>query len=271
VIRARKLQDLQVWFQVARILGTDIIQIPSTFLTKGVTGDIDTVARDLRELADLGAKQDPPFRFAFENLCFGTFFSTWEKAWEVVAAVDRENFGLCLDTFNIAGGGWADPASPTGKLENADEVFKESLKAMVQTIDTEKIFYVQVVDGEMLASPLDETHPFHVNGQGARMSWSRNARLFICEEERGGYLPVVDVLKAICDEQTGLGYKGWISMEYFNRSLTEDGENVPLEHARRAMQSWERLTKRMGWKETTDASAKTVGMGSENVDIAARL
>jgi 4-hydroxyphenylpyruvate dioxygenase len=274
--RAQKLKDLQVWFEVGRILGTDIIQIPCTFMTEGVTGDLDIVARDLREIADLGAKEYPPYKFAYENLCWGTFNDTWEKAWAVVKAVDRVNFGMCLDTFNIAGREWADPASPSGKVENADEVFKESMRRMVREIDVMKVFYVQVVDAERMSRQLDKSHPFHVDGQKPRMSWSRNSRLFICEEERGGYLPVVDVLKAICDEKTGLGYKGWISMELFNRSLVEEREEVPKEHAERAMESWRRLSKAMRWEDKVEPqrvegqSAGHVEAGHE-AEILARL
>lgn len=245
--RRAKLEELHLWLEIARVLGTDIIQIPCTFLTKGVTGDLDVILRDLREIADIGARESPPFRFAYENLCFGTFNDTWEKAWAVVKGVDRDNFGLCLDTFNIAGRGWANPASSDGTIENADVVFQESLRDLVKEVDVKKVFYVQVVDAERLSTPLDESHPFFVEGQKARMSWSRNARLFMCEEERGGYLPVVSVLKAICDEKEGLGYKGWISMEFFNRSLLERRSEVPTEHARRAVESWQRLRIVMGW------------------------
>lgn len=217
-------------------------------MTEGMTGDLEVVARDLRELADMGAEQSPPFRFAYENLCWGTYNDTWEKAWGVVKAVDRENFGLCLDTFNIAGREWADPARESGTVENADAVFRESLRRMVKEIDPKKVFYVQVVDAERLRSPLTTKHPFHVDGQKPRMSWSRNARLFMFEEDRGGYLPVLAVLKAICDEKTGLGYKGWISAELFNRSLLEEGGNVPKEHAERCMASWRKIVKAMGWE-----------------------
>ena len=253
-IRAQKLDELKIWFEVGRILGTDIIQIPCTFMKEGVTGEIEIVARDLREIADLGAKQNPPYRFAYENLCWGTFNDTWEKAWGVVEAVGRDNFGMCLDTFNIAGREWADPASPTGMVENADEVFRESMKRMARTIDVKKVFYVQVVDAERLSEPLDVKHPFYVKGQPPRMSWSRNCRLFICEEDRGGYLPVVEVLKAICDEEEGLGYKGWISMELFNRSLLDERNEVPREHAGRAVESWRRLVKVMGWGNEVEPS-----------------
>lgn len=249
--KAEKLDELKLWFEIARILGTDMIQIPSTFRTEGFTGDVDVVVCDLRDIAELGAAHDPPFRFAFESLCWGTFNFSWEDAWAVVKSVDRPNFGLCLDTFNVAGRGWADPAREDGKVENVDEVFGKSLRDLVTEVDVEKLFYVQVVDAERLSRPLDEQHPFHVDGQMPRMSWSRNARLFVCEE-RGGYLPLIDVLKVLCDEKDGLGYKGWISMELFSRSLIEEGSRVPKEHAERAMESWRRLEKVMGWENNVD-------------------
>jgi 4-hydroxyphenylpyruvate dioxygenase len=240
-------------------------------MTEGMTGDIEIVARDLREIADLGAKENPPFRFAYENLCWGTFYDTWSKAWSLVQTVDRPNFGLCLDTFNIAGREWADPLSPSGKVENADQTFKESLKRMVREIDVRKVFYVQVVDAERLDGVLDEEHEFFVEGQKPRMSWSRNSRLFVCEEDRGGYLPVLDVLRAICDEKDGLGYKGWISMELFNRSLCEKDSAVPIQHANRAMESWRKLGKAIGWKESATTTGSSSVREANETGISARL
>ncbi|KAH7317733.1 putative 3-dehydroshikimate dehydratase [Rhexocercosporidium sp. MPI-PUGE-AT-0058] len=277
--RAQKLEELHLWFEIARILGTDIIQIPCTFMTEGVTGDLDIVSRDLREIADIGAKQNPPFKFAYENLCWGTFNDTWEKAWAVVEAVDRDNFGLCLDTFNIAGREYADPCSADGKVVDADLVFRESMRKMARTIDVRKVFYVQVVDAERLRMPMSESHAFHVEGQKPRMSWSRNCRLFMCEEDRGGYLPVMDVLRAICDgkEEGGLGYKGWISMELFNRSLLRGDPSVPFEHAERAMSSWWKIVERMGWEDKVEsrrevaAVSRSTKVSLERVEVSARL
>ncbi|KAL2065501.1 hypothetical protein VTL71DRAFT_3171 [Oculimacula yallundae] len=273
--RAEKLEELHLWFDICKILDTDIIQIPCTFMTEGVTGDLDVVARDLREIADLGAKQNPPFKFAYENLCWGTFNDTWEKAWGVVEAVDRENFGLCLDTFNIAGREYADPCAVDGKCIDADRLFKESMKRMAKTIDVKKVFYVQVVDAERLRVPMSNEHSFHVDGQKPRMSWSRNCRLFLCEEERGGYLPVLDVLRAICDED-GLGYKGWVSMELFNRSLVKEDPSVPFEHATRAMSSWWKIVKAMGWEDVVERQPEVAVSRStiapvERGEISARL
>jgi 4-hydroxyphenylpyruvate dioxygenase len=172
--RATKLKELDLWFRVANTLGTRLIQIPCTFMVEGVAGDPAVAASDLRRLADIGATQTPPFRFAYENLCWGTYNDTWEKAWGIIKVVDGDNFGMCLDTFNIAGREWADPASPSGMVDNADQLLAESLRIMVQEVDVQKVFYVQAVDAERLERPLDTLHELQVDGQKPRMGWSRN-------------------------------------------------------------------------------------------------
>lgn len=236
---AKRIEKLNVWFEIADALDVDIIQIPSNFLTASqLTGDVDAVVADMVEVADLGAKRARPIRFAYENLCWGTHVDTWEQAWEIVRRVDRTNFGMCLDTFNIAGRVWADPARADGKVENADEALEASLKRMVEVVDVAKVFYIQLVDAERLESPLVEGHEWYAEDQPARMSWSRNARCFMYENERGGYLPVEKVARAIVD---GLGYKGWISMELFSRTMSDPRPEVPKEHASRGIRSWEKI------------------------------
>jgi 4-hydroxyphenylpyruvate dioxygenase len=156
-----------------------------------------------------------------------------------VRRVDRPNFGICLDTFNIAGSVWADPASVTtadGKTANADAALQATLAKMLEVVDVDKVFYVQIVDAERMRHPLVPGHAFYVAGQPARMSWSRNARLFAFEE--GGYLPVLPITKTILD---GLGYRGWVSMELFSRTMADPDPSVPAEHARRAGQAWKKL------------------------------
>lgn len=76
------------------------------------------------------------------------------------------------------------------------------------------------------------------------MSWSRNARLFPCETERGGYLPVGDFAKVLFED---LGYRGWVSMEIFSRTMCEPGEEVPKEHAERGVRSWKKLCEELGY------------------------
>lgn len=236
------IQKLKLFFLIAKELRTDIIQIPSNFLNEGITDEEDILVADLIKVAELGLQERPPIRFAYENLCWGRFISTVEQAWSLVAKVDRPNFGMCLDTFNIVGRAWADPSVPSGKVENADAVLKETIEWMKQNIDIEKIFYLEVEDAERLLEPLTPEHPFHVDGQVPRMSWSRNARLFPFEDP--GYLPIIPVIKAITED---LGYTGWISLELFSRTLSEPESTVPWEHARRAAVSWNKLVRTMGW------------------------
>jgi 4-hydroxyphenylpyruvate dioxygenase len=124
-------------------------------------------------------------------------------------------------------------------------VLKKSMEKLKRTVDVKKVFYVQVVDAEKMRAPLIEGHAFHTEGQPARMSWSRNARLFAFEE--GGYLPILEVLKAITEPE-GLGYQGWISMELFSRTMADPLPTCPNDHARRGMDSWKKLVQVMNWE-----------------------
>ena len=109
---------------------------------------------------------------------------------------------------------------------------------MAESVDVSKVFYIQLVDAERLEKPLVEGHEWYAEDQPARMSWSRNARCFMYESERGGYLPVEKVARAIID---GLGYKGWVSMELFSRTMSDPRPEVPAEHATRGIRSWGRI------------------------------
>ena len=227
--------------EIAHILGTRLILIPSSFLSPHLlTSNRNILVADLQEVAELGAQQDPTISFAYESLCWGTYVNTWDSCWDIVRRVDRPNFGICLDTFNIAGRVYADPATSSGKTPNADTDIYASVERLIKTIDVEKVFLVQVVDAERLAEPLIKGHNYYNPEQTARMSWSRNCRLFYGEEDRGAYLPVKQVALGIFQ---GLGFRGWVSMELFSRSLTRPELTVPAEHAERAAESWKKLVK----------------------------
>ncbi|KAK8214858.1 hypothetical protein M8818_002441 [Zalaria obscura] len=249
---ADRIEEMKLWIQMAHILGTDIIAIPSTFLPPEVaSGDMDLIVADLREVADIGAPEG--IQFAYENLAWGTYVDTWEAAYSIVQQVDRPNFGICLDTFNIAARIYADPEADDRRTEDAEAVFKASMERLVSTVDPKKIVFVQVVDGEYLADgPLVEGHKYYNAAQPARMSWSRNCRLFYGEAERGAYLPVRQVVDAIV---VGLGWRGRISAELFSASLEEEGAQVPVEHARRAAESWQKLLRDMGMSAASKRKA----------------
>lgn len=254
-VHEERIEQMKLWFKLAKILRTDIIGIPSNFLPESegeITGDKEICVADLRKIADMGMEQAPEIKFAYEAICWGRYVSTWEQSWEMVQAVNMPNFGLCLDTFNITGKCYADPSREDGKIENADQILKESLERMVKEVDVNKVFFVQVVDAERLRNPLTSSHVFHVEGQPCRMSWSRNCRLF--PFEKAGYLPIVDVLKAITE---GLGYQGWLSFELFSRTMADPDEKTPREHARRGLESWGKMVTAMGWEKKV--AKKTLG------------
>lgn len=76
------------------------------------------------------------------------------------------------------------------------------------------------------------------------MMWGRNARLFPCETDRGGYLPVVELAKVIFDD---VGYRGWVSLEVFSGSAAQEDESVPRNHAERARKSWDKFLVEAGY------------------------
>jgi hypothetical protein len=82
-----------------------------------ITFSVTQLASDLRTLADMLARHS--FRLVYENWCWATHAPTWKDVWKIVQAVDRPNIGLCLDTFQTAGGEWGDPATSSGLIENA--------------------------------------------------------------------------------------------------------------------------------------------------------
>jgi 4-hydroxyphenylpyruvate dioxygenase len=233
-----KIAKLHVWFTIVKILRTDIIQIPSCFWAEKTTGDIDKIVEDIREVADLGAKEDPPIRFAYEPMAWGAHIDTWQQGWEIVQCVNRDNFGMCLDTYQILAKVWADVTSPTGTLPNADQRLEEDIKEFLTTVTKDKIYYIQLSDAERIDPPLRPGHAWWVEKQKPNMTWSRNARTFPLEKERGGYLPVVRLFEAWIFDW---GYRGWVSLEIFNRSMGESGEDVPESHAMRGMESWRKL------------------------------
>ena len=240
------IKELHFWIKLAQRLCTDLIQIPSSFLPASqTTGDRGRIVADLRQVADIGLKTEPPTRFAYEALAWGTHVDTWDAAWDIVQEVDRPNFGTCLDTFNLAGRIFGDPASSSGLTPTAYEDTQKAISKLRTELPLalEKVFYVEVCDGERLDSPLVPGHDWYDPEQPARMSWSRNARLFPFEQP--GYLPALEILEAICEA----GYTGHMSFELFSRTANQPEKGVPEQHAKRGAVAWRKLVDYMGWSE----------------------
>lgn len=62
----------------------------------------------------------------------------------MVQRAGRDNLGLCLDTFQTAGNEWADPTAESGRIPNADAVYRESLAQLTASVPKDKIFFFQV-------------------------------------------------------------------------------------------------------------------------------
>jgi 4-hydroxyphenylpyruvate dioxygenase len=232
-----RIEEMKTWIQLAKVLGTDLIEIPSTFLPKDEL-DPELMVPDLQKIADMGLKEDPPIKFAYESLAWGTYVDTWEKCYDIVQKVNRKNFGVALDTYNIAARVYADPTAPSGTTPNAKSAIESSLQRMKETVDPTKIFIVQLVDGQRLQHPLVKGHELYNPEQAARQSWSRNCRLFYGEEALGAYLPIREIASVILND---LGYDGWVSAELFNVVLTHKESNIPEELARRGQMSWKKF------------------------------
>ncbi|KAI9653261.1 MAG: Vacuolar protein sorting-associated protein 53 [Alyxoria varia] len=258
-----------LWFSLVKALGTDLIQVPSSYKEDAyLTNDFKAIVSDVRDLADSAGNQDPPIRIMYEALAWGTRADMWQQSWEVVKKVDRSNCGICLDTFNIAARVYGDPTHfPRGtngllSAEDAHDTMMASMHSLVNDIPVDKVFLIEVADGERLDAPLVQGHEFWNVQQPPRMSWSRNCRLFYGESDRGAFLPIKDMMQKLIDRRPNLpndgveerassslgqqrpnrmGYRGWISQEVFSRSLWEAHECVPEEHAMRARQAWQKL------------------------------
>ncbi|PQE31088.1 3-dehydroshikimate dehydratase protein [Rutstroemia sp. NJR-2017a WRK4] len=205
------------WIKIMGAVGTDMLQVGSTD-SVGISTDFKVLASDLRELADLLAEHN--YRLAYENWCWATVAPTWKEVWEIVQLVDRPNIGLCLDTFQTAGGEYGDPTTPSGLISHQGTQHKlhmnleHSLHHLTQSIPAEKIYLLQISDAYKPLTPIPETQN-PKEDMRARGKWSHDYRPY---PFNGGYLPVVEVARAVL----GTGFRGWFSMEVFDGG--EDGK-----------------------------------------------
>lgn len=160
--------------------------------------------------------------------------------WEIVQLADRPNLGLCLDTFQSAGGEWGDPRSVSGLADNngklsKDEVeqrWKASLQKLVKAVPKDKIFLLQISDAYRMHTPIKD----EVDGHGLRPrgQWSHDHRPMPYD---GGYLPVEGFAKVVLET----GFRGWFSMEVFDaREGEKHGDDLEV-IAKKAMGSVRKL------------------------------
>ncbi|KAJ7100690.1 xylose isomerase-like protein [Mycena belliarum] len=231
-------------------------------------------------------------RVGYESLAWGTVVDNWEQVWDVVRRVGRDNVGIILDSFNCLGNQYADPTvaptflrspascsqtpvlshlphplnvytprphlSPMAHLrpQNATHsALLQNLALLARTVPGHKIFLYQLADA---ASPCS---PSVTPRAPARMTWSRAARLFPCEDARGAWLPVADMSLAVVEAgypaavqyACGDTDDAWWSLEVYNASLMDPRAECVPEHAARGILGlrvlWERVCREIGRAE----------------------
>jgi len=197
------------WIRIMQACGCDMLQVGSSD-TPLEKLDRKRIVPDLRELADMLG--DHGFKLAYENWCWSSHAPDWKDVWAIVKEVDRDNMGLCLDTFQTAGGEWADPTTSSGLLEDVpkDELekrFRHSLEELSRQVPKEKIYLLQISDAYKFPSPLSTEAD--ESGLRPRGRWSHDFRPL---PYNGGYLPVADVARAVLKT----GFRGWFSYEVFD-------------------------------------------------------
>ena len=223
------------WIKIMQAVGTDMLQVGSSD-TPDITSDIDLLASDLAELADMLAEHK--FRLCYENWCWATHATTWSEVWEIVKKVDRDNIGLCLDTFQTAGGEWGDPTTRSGRLETMDatilqNMYVKSLQNLAKTIPKDKIYLLQISDAYQLEEPMKKEPD--EEGLRPRGRWSHDFRPMPFD---GGYLPILPVTKAVLDT----GFRGYFSVEIFDGGPEGKGRPKDAEqYTKKAKKSLDRL------------------------------
>jgi len=222
------------------------------------SSDYDVIARDLRQLADEAAKQDPPIQIAYEMWAWGSYVNTWEHTWEVCKRVDRPNFGLCLDTFQICARAYADPTSPNGLFQHpssgsALQMLSASLSALATTLPPSKIFYLQISDGSRGHNIEELQRSAKEQGISPLYAWSNAWRPLPFQDEiegreenaagaYGGYLPVVDV----CEAVLRTGWRGpWSFEVFYETDMARDDPEVPRRWTRSAKASYDRIVEKL--------------------------
>lgn len=249
------------WLHIMDAAGTDMLQVGSTDtpahkLARASAGsdnnnnndDDDVVttnkaalAADLAELADLLRAHNPNYRIGYENWCWATHAPHWRDVWDIVRLADRPNIGLCLDTFQSAGGEWGDPTTASGFLGDASapptDAWKASLRALAQTVPADKIYFFQISDAYKMDPPLaPHPEPGDDSGLRPRGRWSHDYRPLPYD---GGYLPIADFTRAVLET----GFRGWFSVEVFDGQFESKYGQDLNKFARQAKASTQQLIK----------------------------
>ncbi|ORY55623.1 3-dehydroshikimate dehydratase [Pseudomassariella vexata] len=197
------------WIRIMEAVGTNMLQVGSSD-ADDISSSFDELAADLAELADLCAEKG--FLIAYENWCWATRAPRWKDVWQIVQKANRPNLGMCLDTFQSAGGEWGDPTTKSGVVEGIsrgelESRWGESLAELSVTVPADRIYLLQISDAYKMDTPIEAKT--NEDGLRPRGQWSHRYRPLPYD---GGYLPVKEFLTAVMDT----GFNGWFSVEVFD-------------------------------------------------------
>ena len=224
------------WIRIMDAVGTDMLLVGSSD-AGGIVSSIEQLASDLAQLADM--LHEKGFKLAYGNLCWATHASTWKEAWNLILQADRPNIGLCLNTFQTAGGEWGDPRTGSGQIEMSgissqtiDTRYNKSLQELSREVPADKIYFVQISDAYRISPPMK--NDFDESGLPSRAGWSRSYRPLPYD---GGYLPIAQVVEAVLET----GFRGWFSIEVFDgRFEKKYGDNL-TKFAKKGINASEKL------------------------------
>lgn len=241
---ATRLGKAHRWVRIARTLGSEIIQIPANDDLTSLAASADECIDQLLMLADIGAStadNEKTITWAYEPMAWSARDFTWQAALHTVRRVARPNFKLCLDTYHILAKLWADCTAPDGRVPGGQQVLEASMHDLPRMIRPHEIGFVQLSDAERMTPPVTIKE---LNDAGKHYShyWCMWGRLFPFEEEYGAYLPMKEACVAMLRE---VGWRGWVSMEIFHRTMKEE-RPTPEEWARRGMESWRKVEECIG-------------------------
>ncbi|KAL4945760.1 hypothetical protein BDV06DRAFT_229950 [Aspergillus oleicola] len=231
-----RLKVASHWLDLARNLGAPYLQIPSFYDKDNcLPFDEGLIVSEMQTLSDLASSVSPIVSIAYEPLSWGVNYSTWDDAYRLVTLVNRENFGLCMDTFHEVTKIWACSSTPSGVYPDGPANLSSSLSRFVQTVPVSKIFYIQLSDAEKFDPPFSKSHEWYIEGEAPEFTWSKHARPYPLESEYGGYTPVVEIVRSWI---LNSGFKGWVSMEIFDRRMRSEKYSIETA-AGRGWRSWE--------------------------------
>ncbi|CDM27221.1 hypothetical protein DTO013E5_4544 [Penicillium roqueforti] len=244
-----RLEEAELWFDLCRLMRIPIFQITSCLYPIDpvrITPEVTTIAANMKRLGLLAQKYG--LLVGYEAPAWGTHLNTWQQIHEIIKLVDLPNVCHCLDTFHISAKEAGDPFSAVAPIRPGGLAnLRRSLEEMKRTVTPNQIAYFQLSDA-MVADQGQVGYQRRDLNQPPYMTQSRNCRIFPCEANRGGVLPVLEVAQAVFD----LGYTGWVSMEVFHTDMWNTRSSVPDDWAQRGMASWREISFHCGLDRHTN-------------------